>query len=1404
MRVDIRPSLPEGSRVAKRFGAASAARGAACAILAAAAAAGGCSHGDSTERLGAAAQAVGPACATVQRAPGLPGAVEDTLIVFDPTDPVRANTAYGAVQVLQDGTVGTAYQRVLLRFDLGAIDVESTVTSATLTFRMIQSLGKAPVDLYTITSPWTESAATWNNFGGFDPAVVTSIPTLGVPNNSGLTIDLTGVAAGWVAAPQTNFGVLFDHPLPGRTKFASSEAPNVALRPKLQVCYLAPTCSDGIQNQAETGIDCGGPCAPCPTCSDGIQNQGETGVDCGGPCTPCPTCSDGIQNQGETGLDCGGPACGPCADGEGCASGLDCLGGVCASGICVTPPLCVPAPETCNGLDDDCDGAIDEDPGICGACTGCLVNEVLFWADPTSSDPDLAHEWIEITNAGGAPGDLGGMRVTDGSAAGGVALPPVVLPPGAFLVIHYATGADDLDFSDGAGAIYTGDDPASTDALDDVTDSAALFAADPPSAATILDYVGWHDHELPFAPDAAQGLAVAAGIWTAGDFVSPLSARSDAGEPLILPVAGLPIGRSAASTDTDLPADFHLGGLLSGGATPGAGDQIPVFWFIPYEPAPPPPALAQWTVMAFVNSESNLEPWFARDVLAMQRVGSTDQVNLVVQFDGAFAAQGVPAGDLATSVPGTGGSAFRFRIVQGGWDDPHRVLMEVAPSDQATQGYRRGEVDMGSSAELGSFIGWARQNYPAQHYALFIGGHGLGWQGTSYDATYTFPRTFLDMERLRDGLAASTPKGLDLIAFHSCFMGAIEVAHEVAPFAHYMVGSEDVAWTVFDYEEVLGPLVADPVGASAVSLGTDDVTSYAAAMASRDDWTMSLVSLDAELDALVAATSSLGDTLLTKIDTDLGDRCDPVDNAQIRVQGQRAVTMDFNPVPRLDTRDYMDLGRFADLVNEEFGAITDVPAKMSAALVANAKGAKRPWATGLSIYFPEHQDSYDLPDWDLYAANDDCEPPPQPQLHLWPQTPQLRFRDDTSWDEFLQRYYEPVAVFELFGEGETLCDGVTICPDVHPAVADFCADASGASDTETATPNLLIAWDLNTLSNDSSYDSDHDCDDDAEDDTDASTPVITGLSSAQLDRIRLMVTDDHHQNFTLHAGHYQTDDYVCPLQSCVTPSYCTNSILDLDETDTDCGGTICAGCADGAVCLVDADCLSGSCSLGHCGAPLPACGNGVLELGETCDDGNTTDGDGCDSNCTPSGCGNGIAVPGEPCFLATGPFATGASPVAIAVGDLDVDGLLDVVTANKLGNTIGVLRGAGGGALLPPAFFAVGGQPSAITLSDFNADGVPDVATANAASSNVTVLTGTGNGSFAVSATVPAGFQPKGIAAALVDSDGHMDIVVANSAFSVGVFGGNGDGTFQAQVQSFMADGASRLLKKWRRGSTGS
>jgi cysteine-rich repeat protein len=62
---------------------------------------------------------------------------------------------------------------------------------------------------------------------------------------------------------------------------------------------------------------------------------------------------------------------------------------------------------------------------------------------------------------------------------------------------------------------------------------------------------------------------------------------------------------------------------------------------------------------------------------------------------------------------------------------------------------------------------------------------------------------------------------------------------------------------------------------------------------------------------------------------------------------------------------------------------------------------------------------------------------------------------------------------------------------------------------------------------------------------------------------------------------------------------------------------------------------SGSGSGSDGGCDQPTCGNGVVETGEACDDGNTTSGDGCSSTCQVEEhtcvCGNGVVETGETC-----------------------------------------------------------------------------------------------------------------------------------------------------------------------------
>ncbi len=66
------------------------------------------------------------------------------------------------------------------------------------------------------------------------------------------------------------------------------------------------------------------------------------------------------------------------------------------------------------------------------------------------------------------------------------------------------------------------------------------------------------------------------------------------------------------------------------------------------------------------------------------------------------------------------------------------------------------------------------------------------------------------------------------------------------------------------------------------------------------------------------------------------------------------------------------------------------------------------------------------------------------------------------------------------------------------------------------------------------------------------------------------------------------------------------------------GSTPCAGTEADAANIVDSDCIHAVMS--QLPPVAPGCGNGIVDPGETCDDGNTVDGDACPANCVIQSC----------------------------------------------------------------------------------------------------------------------------------------------------------------------------------------
>ncbi len=118
-------------------------------------------------------------------------------------------------------------------------------------------------------------------------------------------------------------------------------------------------------------------------------------------------------------------------------------------------------------------------------------------------------------------------------------------------------------------------------------------------------------------------------------------------------------------------------------------------------------------------------------------------------------------------------------------------------------------------------------------------------------------------------------------------------------------------------------------------------------------------------------------------------------------------------------------------------------------------------------------------------------------------------------------------------------------------------------------------------------------------------------------------------------GTPHTHCYSPPVDECYDqeancyagPVVCSRGTI-MSYCHLNCGGLPDIDLVFGAVVSAE---IRSALATASCLAPVGDCGNGVLETGEQCDDGNTLSGDGCSASCRLEVCGNRILDPGEQC-----------------------------------------------------------------------------------------------------------------------------------------------------------------------------
>ncbi|CAF4886753.1 unnamed protein product [Rotaria sp. Silwood1] len=167
---------------------------------------------------------------------------------------------------------------------------------------------------------------------------------------------------------------------------------------------------------------------------------------------------------------------------------------------------------------------------------------------------------------------------------------------------------------------------------------------------------------------------------------------------------------------------------------------------------------------------------------------------------------------------------------------------------------------------------------------------------------------------------------------------------------------------------------------------------------------------------------------------------------------------------------------------------------------------------------------------------------------------------------------------------------------------------------------------------------------------------------------------------------------------------------------------------------------------------------------------------------------------GDGSFSTQMTYSTGSNsnPRSITVGDFNGDGLLDIAVANEGYGNVGVFLQYRNGTFMPQKSYSNEWYPASFSVAscDFDNDGRLDIAVANRYIDEITILFGDGDGNFShgLISAIYSEYRPFSITVGDFNNDDRFDIAVANELYwdtnNVGVFLNYGNRTFSGQISN--------------------